>query len=450
MSEVYELQYAVRPRQSNRWLLLLLFLPVFFLLIQPHEVTTTLTNPEWAAEKDVSANVGYTESGNIRRQIALVLLVGFAAMSLSLPSTQRMRLDPWLAGIALFFAVWAFSSVVWAEQALVTMRKLTVFVIFGVSTYALARRNSPRELMTIVFAIGVFQVFVTGFLIELALGTFVPWALFYRFGGMLHPNCQGDHVSVVFLAAMAFAMEKGRRWQFFAAFAGIALVLLFLTKSRGAVVGVVLALGYCGAIGMSNIKKIWIAVAGIGLICCLCLAFGEESSRLANTAVFLGRADDSTNRGTLNSRLPLWKECIGQISDCPLTGVGYDSFWSARRLAAISSTQDWSMATSHNAYLDIALGLGLIGGAAIVLVLGATIFRLSQAYRQSRSPVDFFFCAFVIATCVRYFFESSFRDPTLPTFLVYIIVLRTALLSRWSRFVSKRECPSCVCSGLST
>jgi len=97
MSEVYELQYAVRPRQSNRWLLLLLFLPVFFLLIQPHEVTTTLTNPEWAAEKDVSANVGYTESGNIRRQIALVLLVGFAAMSLSLPSTQRMRLDPWLA-----------------------------------------------------------------------------------------------------------------------------------------------------------------------------------------------------------------------------------------------------------------------------------------------------------------------------------------------------------------
>jgi O-antigen ligase len=81
----------------------------------------------------------------------------------------------------------------------------------------------------------------------------------------------------------------------------------------------------------------------------------------------------------LTGRTPLWSSLLPFIADRPLLGYGFgDAFWNKYQYAiALGGT--WHPPHAHNAFVDFALALGLLG-LALVLILILEIFVLDLRY----------------------------------------------------------------------
>jgi len=86
-------------------------------------------------------------------------------------------------------------------------------------------------------------------------------------------------------------------------------------------------------------------------------------------------------KDTLSGRIPLWQNLGEKISQQPLLGYGYGTFWLGTEgpAAVIWKNLEWGVTHAHNGYLDLWLQLGLPGiGLALYLLL--RIFFMSLAY----------------------------------------------------------------------
>jgi O-antigen ligase len=104
---------------------------------------------------------------------------------------------------------------------------------------------------------------------------------------------------------------------------------------------------------------------------------------------------------SLTGRIPLWHSLMPFIADRPWFGYGYGTFWVAGspQMVLVQRLNPWNPPDAHNAYIGVALELGLPGAIIATGVLLSVIFR---AYRTSRStglgwPAFLFAFAFVYA-----------------------------------------------------
>jgi O-antigen ligase len=104
---------------------------------------------------------------------------------------------------------------------------------------------------------------------------------------------------------------------------------------------------------------------------------------------------------SLTGRIPLWQSLMPFITDRPWVGYGYGTFWVAGspQMILVQRLNPWNPPDAHNAYIGVALELGLPGAIIATGLLLSVIFR---AYRTSRStglawPAFLFAFAFVYA-----------------------------------------------------
>ena len=104
---------------------------------------------------------------------------------------------------------------------------------------------------------------------------------------------------------------------------------------------------------------------------------------------------------SLTGRIPLWQSLMPFIADRPLFGYGYGTFWVAGspQMVLVQRLNPWNPPDAHNAYIGVALELGLPGAIIATSLLLSVIIR---AYRTSRStglgwPAFLFAFAFVYA-----------------------------------------------------
>jgi len=84
---------------------------------------------------------------------------------------------------------------------------------------------------------------------------------------------------------------------------------------------------------------------------------------------------------TLTDRTLIWKNLLSMNTN-PLVGTGYESFWLGSRLALAGRSFEAGLNEAHNGYLDIYLGLGVIG---ICLLAGFLIASYRNICRQLTS-----------------------------------------------------------------
>ena len=74
---------------------------------------------------------------------------------------------------------------------------------------------------------------------------------------------------------------------------------------------------------------------------------------------------------TLTGRTELWAGVIRAIQDRPWLGYGYQAFWSGADAHAIEIWRiiRWNAPNAHNGYLEVLLGLGVVGLAVTVVVV---------------------------------------------------------------------------------
>jgi hypothetical protein len=195
------------------------------------------------------------------------------------------------------------------------------------------------------------------------------------FATYAHPNAFAGYLALIFPVAASWAFVSRRqllqRWRVLAAFASamIIAIALWLTHSRGAIFGTLLAGGLALALYCRQAwwpRRAWVlaGLAGFGL---LILA----ASRTEGGARALGKATRS-----FGLRTEYWSATLGMIQDHAWLGVGSGDFNRIypRYMApgAYETVKD-----PHNFALELAASNGILAMLALLATLGVFFYKVS-------------------------------------------------------------------------
>jgi putative inorganic carbon (hco3(-)) transporter len=177
-----------------------------------------------------------------------------------------------------------------------------------------------------------------------------------------NPNAVARIFTVAILASL-YAMTDPKRWgasPFWAAMIGMLGYALYLTRSRGGLLGllggVVFLLAY-----RFGLKKT-IPIAGTAIVAMLALFGGRQT-------------DLSTDEGTGRQRILLWKEGFELLKPTPLVGIGVGRLPSEIGLCA------------HNSFVEAYVEIGFLGGSCFMGAYALAIAGLWKL-RDARMPLD--------------------------------------------------------------
>lgn len=411
------------------WLAFLLIAGVFF--FTGHQVTRSQYvlersveqfNPTEAEAREMLAQY---ETGTASKAAAYLLLGGFSLVILGIfLRNGRLKVHGLAGGLAVFFSVWVPLSLLWASEFPNTLNKVAIFIMLAVAALMAGVRFSDRQFVWFVMLVtGAYLAVGVG--AELALGTFRPWISGYRFSGTIHPNGQGMNCALLVLAALFLYFseppEQRNRAFWLVVLAGF--VFLVLTKSRTPFGVLFMTLGLYALRKLPlSLKAAGLSLAVMGV--CVLVIFGSALSPLIRDVIQFGRTDVAGERrgATLSGRLELWEECLGYVGERPLLGYGYNSFWTEENTFDVADKINWISGSAHSIYFDVLIGLGSIGLLAFLLLLFATLFRLSWLQRSTGAMTFGFMWCVLVFMMLHGLMESAFIYPALYSFLPMAII----------------------------
>ena len=303
-------------------------------------------------------------------------------------------------------------------------RRLFSFMMLNLGAVAVALRFSrPDVLRFAVFSSACYVFLDLG--LELYLGTFHPFVLEYRFSGTLHPNYQALNCSMLLVSSIAYLRYSRRSKPLLVAVAMMAVVLLFLTKSRTSFASAIVVLFVYWLLQTTARQKVGTLFAALAVACITLLFFSEKVIPLVKQGVLMGREGRFTH--SLSGRVPLWKTCMAYVERRPIAGHGFGAFWTPKHITAVANRQPWAVRSAHSAYIESLLNSGVVG---LLLLLTLLIYGLRYSwlyYRQSREPCYLFFTVILFFGAIHGLMESAIMQIGYLTFLVWLILYSLAV-----------------------
>lgn len=284
-----------------------------------------------------------------------------------------------LCGLALL-------SVAWSTAPDATFRRAVALAAttgFGVYLAARFDWTAMLRLMGAVWGLAALLTLAAGVLApdfarmqEVHVGA---WS-----GGWWEKNQLGGHMA---RAGFLFAFLAWRDRPFRRAWTGLALVsllLVVLSTSKTALLGLVFGLGVLGAAAAASRGPR--LAAGVALGALLAAAAGFIALVEAPDLVFAALGRDAT----LTGRTDIWSLLAEAIAERPLLGHGYGAFWlkDADERLIISQLLEWDVPSGHSGWLDVAAGLGWVGVG--VLAADLALLGARGAAASLRSPAGVF------------------------------------------------------------
>jgi putative inorganic carbon (HCO3(-)) transporter len=209
---------------------------------------------------------------------------------------------------------------------------------------------------------------------------FIPEAIYQRLPLLLsdaiHPNVMGGALAILLPVPAARLLFDWRalRWyeRILAVLAGLAmLAVLMLTKSRGGLLGLGVALVVLVALRW---RRGWL-LAPVGALAAAVATWRIGGQRVVETLTASG------SLGGLDGRLEVWSRAIFMAEDFPFTGIGLGTF---RQVANAMypfflAGPDADVPHAHNLFLQVAVDLGLPGlvaWLALFLLVCASAWRI--------------------------------------------------------------------------
>jgi len=408
------------------WFVFLFLLAVFGVAsFAPRLSVDYVTRRDETAEARLEASVQRTEAGNVARRIALSSLGGFALISLLRRQRNRLGVNGTLGVLILLFLLWAALSILWSHDKPLTFRRVVLLGMLCVGALAVAERFSFREIMYFVFLSG-YVALAAGLLCELALGTFRPWEPEYRFCGLMNPIFQGAHCGTVIVAALALARTSRKARSFYVAAAVVAAGFMLLTRSRGPSGATLAAVVVYWALLSPRFRKVAVFV---GIFLAIVLMFPSLGGRVfvaAEDSLLFGR---QVERGyEMQGRDALWNECLKFSAKRPFLGYGYDAFWTRDFTFAVTDASGFTSQHTHNAFLDLLLGIGIPGAVMYTLIILLAMKVLFSLYRSTHSVHYASALALLILYALHNLFVSVHLAAQLQTFVVLVIVAKLGFL----------------------
>lgn len=186
------------------------------------------------------------------------------------------------------------------------------------------------------------------------------------------------HIAVTCVPfAVFFLRERSRLWRAIALGALLLLMaIVILSASRGGTIALVTVLAAL-LLARSQLKLRWKA----GLIALVCVALSAAPSVFWERLATLGDMSSDYNLNSDSGRLEIWKRGVKVLAQRPLTGVGLGQFATADgTFASREGSGDKSWHTAHNAPLQVAVEIGVVGVVAFFWLFIPTL----QAARRAR------------------------------------------------------------------
>ena len=402
------------------WFAFALLTLAFFIALHDPTRSLSITDDYMPNEETIQKNVS---EGNSKRQVGFLIAGAFGALVMVSPRRRKVEINGVIAVLVIFFLAWLMMSVLWADDRSITFRRLIVIAILCIGSLAVAVRMNLRDIMLLVFWSSTAYL-VIGILSEIAMGSFNLTHESYRFAGTIHPNNQGINCSLIVLSAVGLAHKLPRWRAFFIAAAVFGLAFLVLTKSRTSMGSMLFALFLYLFVAYRNSKPalfIGCAATTIGLII---LFLGQDALMpTIEKVVLLGRSDqDMGGAMNLTGRLPLWQHLLEYAAHRPFHGYGYGSFFTVKHIEEITARQDWPIAECHSVFLEVLMGLGLVGVISYTLVQFLAMRHSLVYFGRSGDHGYLFLFALLTYGFVGGLAESTLLVPTMQTFVHFIAI----------------------------
>jgi O-antigen ligase len=104
----------------------------------------------------------------------------------------------------------------------------------------------------------------------------------------------------------------------------------------------------------------------------------------------------------------------------PLQGYGYGSFFTVEHIREITARQGWPIAECHNVFLEVLMGLGIVGVSTYALIQIIGMARSVKYFRATRDARFAFLGGLLLLGVVGGMTESTLLVPTMQTFVQFL------------------------------
>jgi O-antigen ligase len=352
-----------------------------------------------------------TETGSVANQIGYsLLLILLAAWCLAHdPSRLLVLLRPVFVVMLLWFV---FSVMTSWEPALSARRLIFTLVGMSIAAMVLLLPTNQRHFASVMAAVALIV------LAACYLGVFLAPALsVHQTSDLAEPELAGDwrgvfshkneaSVAMVLFIFIGMFVARVRSFALGGLIVVSALVFLLFTQSKTAIAMLPITLILTGLI--NRIRKpavgitLGLSVVSVFIILSIGSLYWEQVRDLLDMvlpdASFTGRTD-------------IWQFALDHIAERPITGYGFGAFWGTHEVVyGMSGNSVWanSVAHAHNAYLNMALTIGIPGSALVTLWL--VVLPLVDFYRASPDPAASPLKLLFLRTCLYAACASCFES----------------------------------------
>lgn len=402
-----------------------LFLLAVFVYATPYNFSNSV---EWGSEKTLnSVDVAEAiENGSISRPVGLIIFAGCGIFIFLRRRRIRFRINGLLGWLILSYVAWTIMSIAWADDSLLTLRRVGIFALFSLGILSFAQVLSIRNTITLTF-LTCAATLLTAIVAELFHGTLDPFNSSWRLSGIMDPVALGWDCSLLAFAAFSLSRDSRRSYVFYS-LSAMALLFLLLTKSRTTLLTTILIITIWWFFSSYRSYGIKFVLVSIVLTCLVCLLINDQIGMFGRNVITFGRGEEAIeSESTMTGRIPLWNECLRYAVEHPIGGYGYNAFLTPHRIKAISNRIGWVPTSCHSGYVETLMGLGLIGLGILVLMLMLALRRASVLARRKREYT------FVVAI-LTWLFLNLFTETNIitsfifPTFLCGILLVNLGFI----------------------
>ena len=377
-----------------------------------------------------------TEAGNLVNQSSYSLLfLVLATWCLSHdPSRLLVLVRPVLVVTLLWFALCVVTS--W-DPSLSARRLAFTLVTVGLAGMALLLPKNMRHFSD-VMAVVVLIVLAACY-----LGVFLlPEQAIHQTTDYIEPELAGDwrgvfshkneaSAAMVLFIFIGLFIARVRSARIGGLIVALALVFLLFTKSKTSIAMLPITL-----IVSALLTRIHRPSLGISLVLAVVVAFNVLSIGSIYFEPVRDLLDMVLTDTSFTGRTDIWQFALDRVAERPITGYGFAAFWGTKQVVyGMSGASIWAntAAHAHNAYLNLALTVGIPG--SILATLWLVVLPVVDFFRSPDAPAAAPLKMLFLRVCLFAAFGSCFEsmlieESTLGLFL-FMAAFGLRLLSVW-------------------
>lgn len=353
------------------------------------------------------------EAGDHTNQISFSVL--FLALAAWTAGNARGRLRLLLRPSLIALLVWCAVSVLFSwEPALAARRLAFALVVMSISAMALLLPKNLRHFSDLMAAVALIVLAACYLGVLLAPSLSIHQATDFlepehagSWRGVFPHKNEAGGAMVLFIFIGMF-VARMRSLALGGAIVVLATAFLMFTQSRTAIGVLPLVLVLSAVIARSRRPA-----TGIGLVLVVLALFNLCSVGSVYFEPVRRLVESIMSDATFTGRTEIWQRALAQVAQRPMTGYGFSAFWGTEQVVyGLGDNSTWVNAATdaHNAYVNLALTIGLPGLALtilwIVILPICDFYRCARAAPAPMRPVQTLF----LRICLYGVFASCFES----------------------------------------